>query len=251
LGIGLGTSVVLGVTAAIGSLLPLAILFPERLWSSSIVPLYAGVAMMLAGLTVSATAGRRRQTGRNETDTTTGADIQAFGKGDIRIGLLICIVSGILSGMLNLALVFGDDIRISMLKAGASSFAAVNALWLPVEASGFVATLLYCMYLLRRNQTWSLYWVSRSHWLIALVMAAFFMAGLSLYGLGAARLGEMGAILGFPVFMSTVVVTGNVAGLLTGEWRGSPRTAYIYGIVGLVLLILSIVCIGVGKASTG
>jgi L-rhamnose-H+ transport protein len=253
LGVGLGTSVVLGMTAAIGSLLPLAILFPDRLRSPSILLLYLGVAVMMAGLTASAQAGRWRQTCRSARETTAGADIQAFGKGDIRIGLVICVVSGILSSMLNLALVFGDDIRLSALKAGASNFAAVNALWLPVEGSGFLATLLYCMYLLTRNKTWSLYYSpgSSSHWFIAMVMAAFFMAGLSLYGLGAARLGEMGAILGFPVFMSTVVLTGNIAGLVTGEWRGSPRIAYGYGVVGLVLLILAIVCIGLGKASIG
>ena len=251
LGIGLGTSVVLGVTAVVGSLLPLAIVFPGRLWSSSIAPLYIGVAVMLVGLGISAKAGTWRQMARAKSDTTTGADIKAFGKGDIRIGLIVCIVSGILSGMLNLALVFGDAIRISMLKVGALNFAAVNALWLPVEAAGFIPTLLYCIYLLRRDDSWSLYLVAGSHWLIALVMAAFFMAGLSLYGLGAAKLGEMGAIVAFPVFMSTVVVTGNIAGLLTGEWRGSPRAAYTYGLLGLLLLILSIVCIGVGKASTG
>ena len=251
LGVGLGTSVVLGMTAAIGSLLPLAVLFPDRLWSSSILLLYAGVAVMLAGLTISAQAGKWRQTARSAKETTAGADIQAFGKGDIRIGLVICIVSGILSSMLNLGLVFGDDIRLSALKAGASNFAAVNALWLPVEASGFLATLFYCAYLLAKNGSWRLYYTAGSHWFIATVMAAFFVAGLSLYGLGAARLGEMGAILGFPVFMSAVVLTGNVAGLVTGEWRGSPRNAYRYGIAGLALLILSIVCIGLGRASIG
>jgi len=251
LGIGLGTSLVLGLTAAIGSLLPLVILFPGRLGSSSTALLYIGIGVMMAGLTLSAQAGRQRQAIRSESETTTGADLKAFGKGDIRVGLLICVVSGILSSMLNLALVFGDDIRLKALRVGASNIGAVNMLWLPVEASGFLATLFYCSYLLTRNRSWSLYFSkgSGSHWFIAMMMAAFFMGGLSLYGLGTARLGEMGAIVGFPVFMSTVVLTGNTAGLVTGEWRGTPRIAYVYGMAGLLLLVVAIVCIGLGKAA--
>ncbi len=57
----------------------------------------------------------------------------------------------------------------------------------------------------------------------------------------------MGAVLNFPVFMSTIVLTGNTAGFITGEWRGSPRAAYTYGIGGVVLLIGSIVVIAFGN----
>ncbi len=37
----------------------------------------------------------------------------------------------------------------------------------------------------------------------------------------------MGAVLNFPVFMSTIVLTGNTAGFITGEWRGSPRGKHV------------------------
>jgi L-rhamnose-H+ transport protein len=253
LGMGLGTSLVLGFTAAIGSLLPLVILYPGQLWSSSVALLYIGIGVMLAGLALSAQAGGRRQAIRHENEITTGAELQAFGKGDIRVGVLICVVSGILSSMLNLGLVFGDDIRLTALRLGASNIGAVNMVWLPVEASGFLATLFYCSYLLTKNRSWSLYFSegTGSHWFIAMLMAAFFTGGLSLYGLGAGKLGTMGAIIGFPVFMSTIVLTGNTAGLVTGEWRGSPRTAYVFGTAGLFLLIVAIVCIGLGKAAVG
>lgn len=253
LGIGLGTSLVLGLTAAIGSIVPLAILFPERLLSSGAVVLYVGVAVMLAGLILSAQAGRKRQALRPKHEVTSHAEIGAFGKGDIRIGLLICIASGVLSSMLNLGLVFGDDIRLTALRLGASGVASVNMVWLPVEAAGFLPTLFYCGYLLTKNHTWSVYFRpgTASHWFIAMLMSLFFLGGLSLYGLGAGRLGEMGPILGFPVFMSTIVFTGNTGGLVTGEWRGSPRAAYAYGLSGLAVLIVAIVCIGLGKAAIG
>jgi hypothetical protein len=34
---------------------------------------------------------------------------------------------------------------------------------------------------------------------------------------------------------------------LTGEWRGSPRSAYIYELLGILLLIGSIVVIAAGN----
>jgi L-rhamnose-H+ transport protein len=251
LGIGLGTSIVLGLTAAIGSLLPLIILFPGRLESRAACLVYVGIVVTILGLILSAHAGRLRQEHRPKGETTSSADIKAFGKGDIRLGMVVCIASGILSSMLNLALVFGDNIRLAALRRGATQMGAVNLLWLPVEIAGFLPTLFYCMLLFRKNKSWAYFRCpgALSHWLIAILMGALFLTGLSVYGLGTAHLGEMGAILGFPVFMSTVVITSNTAGLITGEWRDSPRSAYLYGLSGLLLLLSAIVIIGWGKSS--
>ena len=82
-------------------------------------------------------------------------------------------------------------------------------------------------------------------------MGALFLGALSLYGIASVRLGVMGPVLGFPIFMSTIVLTGNTAGLITGEWKGAPRGAYVCGFVGMILLIFSIVAIGVGNSRVG
>jgi len=249
LGIGLGVSVVLGLTASIGSILPLILLFPNRLVSGAALVLYAGVSVMLLGLGLSAHAGRLRQAQRTQGETTSGADLKGFAKGDIRVGLVVCIASAILSSMFNLALVFGDDIRLKALALGASPMEAVNTLWLPVEVASFVANLVYCVYLLTRNKSWPLYWSagSGSHWLIGLLMGGLWMGSISLYGLGAGRLGALGPIIGFPVYMSTSILAANVAGLITREWAGSSRMAYVYGMAGMLALIASVVIIGVGN----
>jgi L-rhamnose-H+ transport protein len=253
LGVGLGLSVVLGLTASTGSLVPLAVLFPERLMSSSAIALYVGVGIMLGGLGLSSQAGRLRQAHQAKDEITTGADIQAFGKGNVRVGLIACIVAGILSSMLNLAFVFGDDVRLTALRLGAPPSGAVNTLWLPILISGFLPTLFYCIYLLAKNRSWSGFAApgTGAHWWIAVLMGLLYLGGLSLYGIGSVRLGVMGQVLGFPIFMSTIVLTGNTAGLVTGEWRGSPKGAFVYGFVGMLLLIVSIVIIAVGNIRVG
>lgn len=250
LGVGLGLSVVLGLTASTGSLVPLAVLFPERLISPSAVALYAGVVMMLAGLVLSSKAGKLRQAHQAATEISSRADIIAFGKGNLRTGLVVCVTAGLFSSMLNLAFAFGDNVRLTAVSMGASASGAVNTLWLPVLVSGFLPTLLYCSYLLTRNRSWPAF--VRPHvglyWWIAVLMGFLYLAGLSLYGIGSVRLGDMGPVLGFPVFMSTIVLTGNTAGLVTGEWAGAPRGAYVYGFLGMILLILSIVAVGVANS---
>lgn len=251
LGVGLGLTIILGLAASAGSLIPLAVLYPERLASASAVGLYLGVLLMLAGLILCFRGGNLRQAHRSQEETTGGADLQAFGKGDLRTGVIICVASGILSSMLNLAFTFGDDIRRSALRLGMSGAAAVNTLWLPIFLFGFLPTLVYCLYLFRRNGSWPAFGKpgTGSHWFFGMLMGLLFVTGLTLYGIGSLRLGTMGPVLGFPVYTSAMVLSANTAGVVTGEWRGSPRIAYLYELLGILLLVISIVVIAVGNRS--
>jgi L-rhamnose-H+ transport protein len=238
LGVGLGAS-----------LIPLVVLFPGRLLTSTALTLYLGVAIMVVGVILTAQAGKLRQAGHDTREAVSNPDIRSYGKGDIGIGLLVCVGSGVLSSMFNLALIFGDDIRLTAMRLGASPMGAVNTLWLPVEVAGFAANFVYCGYLLTRNRTWSFYLTSGSlsHWLIGALMAALWMGSISVYGLGAGRLGELGGVVGFPTYISISIVTANSAGFVTREWAGSPRAAYLYGLVGMLILVASVVVIGIAS----
>jgi L-rhamnose-H+ transport protein len=253
LGIGLGVTIVFGLSIVVGSLLPLMIFFPARLLQSSTLGLYLGIAVTIVGLTLSAYAGKLRQVSRTKERTTTVPDITAFAKGDIRIGLLLCIASGLLSGMFNLALVFGEDIRQTALRLGASPLAAVNILWLPVQLGNFIVNLTYCAYLLGRNRGWSLYLRedSKSHWLLGLLMGILWAGSISIYGLGVGYLGGIGAIFGFPTYMSMSVVTANVAGLTTKEWQGSSTKAYVFCVAGMLTLIVAIILVSWANPALG
>jgi L-rhamnose-H+ transport protein len=249
LGVGLGLTIILGLTASLGSLIPLAVLYPERLASPAAVALYFGVLVMLGGLILCLHAGNLRQANRAPMETSGGADLQSFAKGDLRTGVIICIASGILSSMLNLAFIFGDNIRTTALRLGVSDISAVNILWLPIFLFGFVPTLVYCIYLFVRNASWRAFAqpATGSNWLIGMLMGLLFVTGLSFYGIGSLRLGTRGPVLGFPVYTSAMVLSANALGFLTGEWRGSPRAAYIYELLGILLLIGSIVVIAAGN----
>jgi L-rhamnose-H+ transport protein len=94
LGVGLGLTIILGLAASAGSLIPLAVLYPERLASAPAVALYLGVLLMLAGLILCFQGGNLRQAQRSQGETAGGADLDAFGKGELRTGVIICVASG-------------------------------------------------------------------------------------------------------------------------------------------------------------
>jgi L-rhamnose-H+ transport protein len=253
LGVGLGLTIILGITASAGSLIPLVVLYPERLASSAAVALYIGVLVMLIGLVACFHAGNLRQAHQAQEEISSGADLDAFGKGNLRTGVIICVASGILSSMLNLAFTFGDNIRVTALHMGMTSMGAVNTLWLPIFLFGFLPTLVYCVYLYIRNGSWRAFAQPKTapNWFFGMLMGLLFVTGLSFYGIGSLRLGTLGPVVGFPVYTSAMVLSANTAGVLTGEWRGSPRAAYVFELLGILLLIGSIIIIATGNLRVG
>lgn len=249
LGVGLGLTIILGLTASLGSLIPLVVLYPQRLASTAALALYSGIAVLIAGLIFCFRAGNLRQAHRSKEEISNGADLESFGKGDLRTGVMICVASGVLSSMLNLAFIFGDDIRVTALRQGMSKTSAVNTLWLPIFVFGFIPTLMYCLYLFKKNSSWRAFTApgTSANWFFGMLMGLLFVTGLSLYGIGSLQLGAMGPVLGFPVYTSAMVLSANAAGFMTGEWRGSPRAAYIYEVLGIFLLIGSIVVLALGN----
>jgi L-rhamnose-H+ transport protein len=48
----------------------------------------------------------------------------------------------------------------------------------------------------------------------------------------------MGPILGWPLFMSIIIISSNVWGFMTGEWKGVSRRPLTLMLVGISFLIL-------------
>ena len=69
------------------------------------------------------------------------------------------------------------------------------------------------------------------------------------YGAGATALGPLGGIVGWPLFMSMSLITSNIWGALTGEWKGASRRSYAYSLVGIGFLIVAITVISRGGSS--
>jgi L-rhamnose-H+ transport protein len=241
-GMALGFAIILGITASFGSLFPLAVLHPEELHSKRGEALMIGTAVMIVGLLFLAFAGKRRERDEGSSGST---------RSGFALGLIICIFSGIFSSMLNFSFVFGDEIRVRALAAGASASMAANPIWSLTVSGGFLSNLIYCVYLLNKNKTWGVYREgdASTYWLLGGLMGLLWYGGVVAYGMGAASLGKLGGIVGWPVFMTLDIIAGLFWGAVTGEWKRASGRALTYCWMGVAILVLAIVLISIGNAS--
>lgn len=235
MGLAVGYGLILGLIAPIGTFLPLVVLHPEQLHTRRGVSLIAGTAIVLAGIVLCAAAGKLREGGEQRPR-------QGF-----MLGLVICVLAGIFSPMLNFSFAFGGELQQRALEAGASRDAASNAIWCLCLTAGAVTNIGYSVMLLGRNKTWGRFSGARaSHWLWASLMGLLCFGSFIVYGAGANALGPLGAVVGWPLFMSMALITSNTLGGLSGEWKGAPRKAIGYAVTGTAVLIVAITVIALG-----
>lgn len=242
LGMSLGFSIILGLGAALGSLVPMLVLAPGDIVSPKGFAILAGLAVVLLGIYLCGKASAMKA-------APAGATAQTAQRNS-RSGLVICILAGVLISMLNLSFAFGAEIAVHAVSQGATPVNAVNAIWVLALASGALVNVGYCATLLHRNATAAVLKAPGTgmHWLMGVLMGTLWMSGVAVYGSGAARLGSLGPVIGWPLLQATIIVTGNVLGWLTGEWRGATPTARRTMVGGLVSLTVAVFIIGYGSS---
>lgn len=241
LGMAVGYGIILGLIAPIGTFLPLIVLHPERLWTRQGYALMAGTLLVIMGIVLLAIAGQRR-----EQEAHVLAPMVQPG---FLLGLLICILAGIFSPMLNFSFVLGQELQRQAFSLGGSFSIGANVIWSLTLTAGFVANAGYSLYLLQKKRTWNLFRspnAPASHWLGGSLMGIVLFGSFMAYGMGATALGPLGGIVGWPLFMSMSLITSNVWGALTGEWAGASRRSYGYSLAGVAFLIFAITVISRG-----
>jgi L-rhamnose-H+ transport protein len=233
IGIGLTFSIVLGISAAVGSLIPLLRLqhvVEGRFVASPILP---GLVLVLAGVGLCAAAGRMREKAQSGTEY----------RKSFAVGVAMALCSGACAAAMNFGVAFGEPILRSAWHHGASAQQVVNAVWLPLLMAGAVPNIAYCVYLLTRRRSWASYRVQQTPAYVglAIIMAILWFFSTALYGIATTQLGELGVVVGWPVFISLIVVTAGILGMLTGEWEHSGTRPVALQMVGMLLLVLAVV----------
>ena len=96
----MGLSLILGLIAINGSLTPLLMHQPEQLLTPGGAAFLLAIGIMLLGLAVCAVAGRQKE--KAQALPGSGQQAAAGRRRSFRVGLLFCILSGLLSGLVNL-----------------------------------------------------------------------------------------------------------------------------------------------------
>lgn len=244
LGLGLGYAIIMGLTVLVGSLVPLLTLAPAEAFSRRGLVLVAALAAIIAGICFCSYAGSLR----DKKLALAAAQPGSARRGSYKLGVLTCVGAGILIPGGNLALAFGSEITRQAQALGASPLRSVNALWAVAEFPLFLCSAAYCLFLLRRNRTVAKFWQPGTghYWALILGMGAVQMAGIALYGFGATSLGVLGTSIGFSILMSSMIITANGLGVVSGEWKGAGARPAAWMAAGLFILTAAIFLIGYG-----
>jgi L-rhamnose-H+ transport protein len=246
-GLSIGFAVTIGLSTAIGSLVPLVLLGSSAVLAPKGLTIVAGVAFVLAGTGLCGLASSRKERerlGTRESTQEPGATPRNF-----RAGLVLCVLAGILSPLANLALAFGSPLLRQAAQAGVSPSNLANVIWPPLLTATLIPYLSYCVHLWRKNKSWSLFTLTgtRVYWLFGAIMGLLWTGSLAVYGTAATRLAAMGPILGWPLFMSVIIITSNAWGFATAEWKGANRGAVTTMLVGILFLILGFCTVALGS----
>jgi L-rhamnose-H+ transport protein len=248
IGMALGVSLMMGLINVFGSPLLLAITNPHKLCEMGGMALLAAVAVTVVGVVVCALAGRAKER-ENVSSSAASAKVAT----PFAVGLVFCIVSGILSSSVNFGLVFGEPIAAAAKNLGASDAAKNNAIWALVFTGNFSTGALYCIYLMAKNRTARLLISegSAGYWFGALFLGLALPLGIVLYGVGANQMGTYGAYIAFPMMLVSSILFGNLAGAVTGEWQGASRKTKATMLIGVVVLVVAFAMFGVANHLLG
>jgi L-rhamnose-H+ transport protein len=242
-GLAVGVSVVSGLACFSGALVPLLVLNPADLFRARGFFLLLSIPILFVGLFIYGYASRLREKEQQKWNPD-GVSQQA----GFKVGLALCIFTGVFASSFNLAFAFSRDIIRRSIALGAWPATGGYGVWSLVLGAGFFPNLFYCLYRLLRSRTFTLflqeYWLRET--LLAVSMAVLWLSGLFLYGAGATLAGRYGTSVGFALFMAMSVLSSTVLGMVTGEWKSTSRRTRGLLALGVAALVLSVAVLNLG-----
>lgn len=234
IGISLTYGIVMGLAASVGSLIPL--FQTKDAFSNPALPyILVGVVIMLIGVAITAKAGIKRDALTKKTSSSP----------NITKGIIIAVVSGVLSALLNVGFANATPIAKMAEANGVITRNSSLAAWVVVLIGAFVMNALYAIFLMIKNKSFSSFSTPNAgksyRW--AIIAGICWFAALGIYGQGSALMGEMGPIVGWPILLGLSLIVSNVWAYFAGEWKNAKKPFQLL-LAGLAVLILASIILG-------
>ncbi len=239
-GMALSFAITIGLSAGLGSLVPILLRHPQALVSGRGLVLLLGQVLMATGVIVCCWAGRRREREQK-------AEAAASPGRSYVAGVTLAALAGLLAPMLNYALAFGDNLILEAIRQNTMRADAPYAVWPIALAGGAVPNILYPLWLLRRNKTWANFSPVWPEITLGMIMGLLWMGSVAIYGMATTLLGVLGASIGWSIYQICVIVMANVSGWIAGEWKGVSQYSKVILWSGILLLGLATVAITYGN----
>lgn len=232
LGVALGQSIALGLCSGLGAIL--GPVFTGKTGDLT-TAIWVGVVVTLIGIAIIGIAGGMKAAALPEEEKKKAVKDFNFGK-----GLIVAVLSGVMSACFSIGLSFGADLQWAETKP---IFASLPATLL-VTFGGFLTNAVYCLTQNAKNKSFGDY-RQGSLWGNNLIFCA--LAGLLWYSqffglsLGKGFLVDSASLTAFSwcILMALNVTFSNVWGIILKEWKGCSKKTIAVLLCGLAVLIVS------------
>jgi L-rhamnose-H+ transport protein len=239
LGMSVGYPVIMGLVAGTGTLVPLLLKKPESVFTLRGFGVILGCGLVILGILICSKAS----------NTKNQNPVSKEKEPEILTGIMIAVSAGLLSALPNIGMSFATQTIHQAIIAGITPDMAGNLVWLLFFSVGFLANAAYTIFLMIRYRSVQDFIIAFSikNVVFSFLAAACWIGSFYLYGYSASMLGSFGAIIGWPVFISIAIVTGNMAGIWKGEWKNAtPRSIQLLK-SGMTVFILAVILIGLSN----
>ncbi|MBK0378726.1 L-rhamnose/proton symporter RhaT [Mucilaginibacter segetis] len=263
LGVALGSTIILGLCAVFGSIIPSVYynFFPQEgkdtfsmmlsnPWGQMVL---LGIVISVIGIIICGKAGIMKEKELTKKNIV-GAENTEYRFG---LGIFVAIVSGVLSACFN----FG-------IEAGKTMAETANAVWQashPGQGNflfrnnvtyvvllwgGLTTNFIWCMILNARNKTFSNYTdakkpLLKNYFFSALAGITWFLQ-FFFYGMGESKLGNGAS--SWILHMAFIILIANAWGLVLNEWKGVSKKAIYTVVAGIATIIISVLVVGYGNS---
>ena len=244
-GFSLTYAIAVGISCVLGTLLPplvhgqLTALFSQN-GASWIM---AGIIIGSLGIALCGVAGRYKENDLKLNDTT--------GSFSLAKGLPLCFLAGVLSAVYGFSIDQGEPIAAIAEKYGSGNF-RINIVYIFSNTGAFLSTLIYCIYLHRREKTFGEYrQVGPNNrllvnFIMAIITGCLWYSQFFFYGLGHVRMGKY-QYSSWAIHMIMLVLFSSVAGLLMREWVRCRRKTITTLVLALIILVTAVLALTYGN----
>lgn len=266
IGVSLTYGINMGISASLGSLIPL-ILFGQIPVASSFITLLLGMVVMLGGVGIITKAGLDKeklmslaedqlvQQGQMRLDET-----QVQGKAQVKFkekatstglsqGILMASLAGLGSAAMNIGFSYANQTLAIATSYGVNAVNASLIPWVITLSGGFVANFAYSFMKLIKNRSYRDYVAvgAGKAYGKALATSLIWFLALGFYAKASVMLGPLGASVGWLTFNGLALIVSNVWGLLDGEWKGYNKPKRLL-LIGNGFLIISWIIVGIANS---
>jgi L-rhamnose-H+ transport protein len=261
LGMSLGNSVVLGFCAAFGAIVPSIyysinptagkVSFTDMMASPGGRLVIIGVIVCLIGIAISGHAGMLKEKELSDADKK-----KSVAEFSLVKGLIIAIISGILSSFMNFGIEAGKSMaqiaakQPDILFEGSSKLFQNNVSYVVILWGGLTTNFIWTTILSLKNKTYGDFTNKttplRSNYIFAAMAGTIWFLQFFFYGMGESKLGNGAS--SWILHMSTIILTANMWGIYRKEWKGTANKTKITIAVGITVIIASVFLVGLGNA---